>query len=102
MPRTDRAVGTQKLYTLLGPDRRPYPSSTPGTLGGHSGSKIYGLLTCQAALRAVALGGYLKHRVFFADEEIAIAAGYHPCSSCLPAKYRDWKQNRREEPLHDA
>ena len=26
---------TVKTYTLLGPDRRPYQSATPATLGGH-------------------------------------------------------------------
>ncbi|MCU1529001.1 MAG: hypothetical protein JWP75_2764 [Frondihabitans sp.] len=93
MPRADEPVGTRKRFTLLGPDRRPYQLPTPGTLGGHSGSKIYGLLSCPAALRAIARGGYVKHRVFFADEAAAIAAGYRPCGACTPEKYRAWKQD---------
>lgn len=64
-----------------------------GTLGGHRGTRIYGRLDCPSALRAIANGGYLKHRVFFADEAAAITAGYRPCARCLPAKYRAWKAN---------
>ena len=77
-----------KRYTLLGPDGRPYRSSVPGTLGGHRGSKIYGRLDCRSARAALAAGGYLVHRVFFADERTAIAAGYRPCAVCLPAAYQ--------------
>jgi hypothetical protein len=96
MTTTDESVGGEKLYTLFGPDGRPYQSPIPGTLGGHRGSKIYGLLDCPAALRTIARGGYVKHRVFFADEAAAIAAGYRPCSACTPQKYRAWKQARSE------
>jgi hypothetical protein len=80
-----------KQYTLLGPDRRFYPSSLPGSLGGHRRMKIYGRLDCPAALRVIARGGYVKHRVFFADEATALAAGYRPCAVCCPEKYRTWK-----------
>ncbi|MDP4128201.1 MAG: Ada metal-binding domain-containing protein, partial [Bacillota bacterium] len=34
-----------------------------------------------------------KHRVFFADEETAIAAGYRPCARCMPKEYAEWKQS---------
>ena len=80
-----------RRYLLLGPDRKPYVSTTPGTLGGHNGSKIYGRLDCPGALRAIAKGGYVKSRVFFADEPTAIAAGYRPCANCLPDRFRAWK-----------
>jgi methylphosphotriester-DNA--protein-cysteine methyltransferase len=63
-----------------------------GTLGGHRATRIYGRLDCPSALRAIERGGYVKHRVFFADEAEAIAAGYRPCARCLPDRYRDWKQ----------
>ena len=63
-----------------------------GTLGGHRKTRIYGRLDCPSALRAIQRGGYVKHRVFFADEETAVAAGYRPCARCLPEKYRAWKQ----------
>jgi methylphosphotriester-DNA--protein-cysteine methyltransferase len=79
------------MYTLIGPDGRPYQSETPGTLGGYKPSRIYGRLDCPSALRAIAKGGYVRHRVFFADEATAIAAGYRPCGVCMQAEYREWK-----------
>jgi len=77
-------------YSLLGPDG-PYRSGTPGTLGGHRRNKVYGRLDCPGALRWIAKGHYVKHRVFFADEPTAIATGYRPCANCLPERYRAWK-----------
>jgi methylphosphotriester-DNA--protein-cysteine methyltransferase len=65
-----------------------------GTLGGHRGTKIYGRLDCPAALRAIARGGYVKHRVFFLDERHALAEGFRPCAVCLPEKYREWRKKR--------
>jgi len=94
MTGTEESAGVGKVYTLLGPDRRPYSSESPGLLGGHRGSKIYGRLDCPAAARAIARGGYVKHRVFFADESTAIAAGFRPCGTCLPEKYRAWKASK--------
>jgi len=79
-----------RTYTLLDGDGRPFRSSTPGTLGGHRRSKIYGRLDCPTAVRWIARGQYVQHRVFFADEETAVAAGYRPCGHCLRAKYRQW------------
>jgi methylphosphotriester-DNA--protein-cysteine methyltransferase len=78
-------------YKLIGRDGTSYESATPGTLGGHKATRIYGRLDCPSALRALADGGYVTHRVFFADEATAIAAGYRPCARCLPERYRDWK-----------
>lgn len=80
-----------RTYTLLGPDRRTYRSATPGTLGGHKQGLRYGRLDCPAARRAIARGGYVTNRVFFADEQAAVAAGYRPCAVCLPARYAQWK-----------
>ncbi|MFJ2297933.1 Ada metal-binding domain-containing protein [Oerskovia paurometabola] len=82
---------TPRLYRLLGPDRVPTLSTAPGTLGGHRRSRIYGRLDCPGAARAIARGGYVTHRVFFADEQTAIAAGYRPCAVCLRERYREWK-----------
>lgn len=78
-------------YILLGPDQKPYSSALPGTLGGHRGSRIYGRLNCSTALRAIEQGRYVKSRVFFADEQVAVAAGFRPCGTCLPEQYRNWK-----------
>ncbi|MFD9702414.1 hypothetical protein [Lentzea sp. NPDC059081] len=42
----------------------------------------------------IARGGYVRNRVFFADEETAVAAGCRPCSVCVPAEYAAWKAHR--------
>jgi len=76
---------------LIGADERPYASRAPGTLGGHRRSKGYGRLDCPTALRWIAKGHYVRHRVFFADEPTAIAAGYRPCGHCLPERHAAWK-----------
>ncbi|GGB27986.1 metal-binding protein [Flexivirga endophytica] len=80
-----------KTFTLLGADRAPYESAVPGTFGGNRRNHLYGRLDCPSALRALERGGYVKVRVFFADESTAVAAGYRPCAVCLPEKYRAWK-----------
>ncbi len=80
-----------KTYTLIGADGKSYESLTKGTLGGHRKDKIYGTLTCAGAARWIAKGHYVKQRVFFADEQTAIAAGYRPCFECLREKYKKWK-----------
>ena len=78
-------------YTLLGADGGPYESDVEGLWGGHRRTRIYGRLDCPSALRAIARGGYVRHRVFFADEATAIAAGYRPCAICCPDRYQAWK-----------
>jgi hypothetical protein len=82
---------TERTWWLVGADGRPVASPRPGTLGGHRRTKVYGRLDCPAALRAIAAGGYVANRVFFADETAAVAAGYRPCARCLPDEYRAWK-----------
>lgn len=79
-------------YALVGADGRPYSSARPGTLGGHRRNKVYGRLDCAGALRWIAKGKYVRHRVFFADEATAVAAGYRPCARCMPERYRAWKE----------
>ena len=81
-------------YRLIGPDGRERVSRVPGTLGGHRGTRIYGRLDCPSALRALSKGGYAAHRVFFADEATALAAGFRPCARCLPERYAGWKVGR--------
>lgn len=83
-------------YRLLGRNGNEYTSDVPGTLGGYSRKKVYGMLDCGSALRAIVKGGYVQHRVFFADKETAIAAGYRPCGKCCPAKYQAWKATRAD------
>jgi len=86
-------MNAPKTYTLLDTGGRPYQSAKKGQWGGHRRTKIYGRLDCPAALRAIAGGGYTRHRVFFADEATAIAAGYRPCAVCCPDRYRQWKSS---------
>jgi Metal binding domain of Ada len=81
-----------KRFRLLGADRRSYSSSTPGSFGGNGRMKIYGRLDCSSARRAIANGDtYQQHRVFFADEAAAIAAGYRPCGNCMRPQFRVWR-----------
>jgi hypothetical protein len=88
------AADARRGYVLLGTDWKPHVSSMPGTFGGHQRSRIYGRLDCPAALRAIAKGGYVRDRVFFADEPTAVAAGYRACAVCLPEQYQTWKSLR--------
>ena len=86
------------MYTLLGADGRPYQSEKPGALGGYKPGRLYGRLDCPSALRWIAKGHYVQHRVFFADEATAIAAGYSPCKRCLPNGYADWLSRQPSTP----
>jgi len=83
-----------KNYTLISTDGHPYTATTKGRWGGHRRSRIYGRLDCPAALRTIERGGYVTHRVFFADEATAIAAGYRPCAVCCRDRYRAWRSAR--------
>ena len=94
------ATTAARTYTLLGPDNHTYPSPTPGTFGGHRPGRLYGRLDCPSARRAIAAGGYTRHRVFFPDEQTAVAAGYRPCAVCLPEQYRRWKHTAGGHPMH--
>jgi len=89
-PQPTGVPATGGTWTLLGADG----SATPGTLGGHRRSKVYGRLDCPGALRAIARGGYVTQRVFFADAATAVSAGYRPCAVCLRAEYDRWKATR--------
>jgi len=85
--------GMRKEFRLLDSNGREYPSAVPGTLGGHRRSRIYGRLDCPGALRWIARGHYVRHRVFFADAVSAVAAGYRPCAVCLSDAYAAWKHS---------
>jgi methylphosphotriester-DNA--protein-cysteine methyltransferase len=84
-----------KRYRLTALDGSTYESPTPGLFGGNRKLKIYGRLDCASARRALPKG-YARHRVFFADEAAAIAAGYRPCGTCLRERYREWKRAHAE------
>ena len=99
----------QKLYKLIGPDGEVYLSPGKGLLGGYkrhhkvdnyygkSNKNVYGRMDCPIAKRALAAPtheSYESHRVFFKDEDDAIAAGFRPCSRCLPEKYAAWASGK--------
>jgi hypothetical protein len=80
-----------KTYKLLTANGTEVEATTPGTIGGHRQLGIYGRLDCPSALTFINKGKYIQHRVFFADEITAIAAGYRPCAKCMKLKYDEWK-----------
>jgi methylphosphotriester-DNA--protein-cysteine methyltransferase len=87
-----------KVFRLLGGDRQFYSSPVPGLFGGNTRMKIYGRLDCSSANRAVARGNtYQKHRVFFADEATAVAAGYRPCGNCMRPRYKEWRARQPQK-----
>ena len=81
-------------YTLIGADGLAYRSSVPGALGGHRRNHGYGRLDCPAALRWIARGHYVRHRVFFADEATAIGASTDTVLQ-LPARALCGMEGRR-------
>jgi methylphosphotriester-DNA--protein-cysteine methyltransferase len=56
------------------------------TLGGNAKLKIYGLLSCSSGKRMKTV-----NRVFFQNEQEALADGYRPCGHCLREEYKVWK-----------
>lgn len=87
-----------KQYKLLGADGKEYMSETPGEFGGNSKLKVYGRLNCGTALATIRRfpGSYEKSRVFFADENTALAAGYRPCGNCLRKQYREYQTDPKK------
>lgn len=83
-----------KQYTLINSEGKEYQSFFPGTLGGNKKLKIYGKLDCKSANSWLKKGFYKKNRVFFANEEDAINAGYRPCAVCMPEEYEKWKNEQ--------
>lgn len=57
------------------------------TLGGYKKGKIYGTLSCGSGKRIKT-----ENRVFFSNEQEAVAEGYRPCGNCMPQQYQSWKQ----------
>lgn len=87
----------EKKFKLIGPDGFAYLSDIPGTIGGNKKLKIYGKLDCPSAKRWIEKGYYVKNRVFFKDEDTAVAAGYRPCAVCMKHKYIEWKNSIEEK-----
>ncbi len=55
-------------------------------MGGNRKLKIYGRLDCCAGKRM-----RKTNRVFFGNEQEALAAGYRPCGGCMRTAYQKWK-----------
>lgn len=87
-------MALHQSWILINDEGKPYESDFPGVIGGHRRGKIYGLLNCRSALKAIERGGYTRNRVFFLNEEAAKAAGYRPCAVCMPSEYAIWKINQ--------
>ncbi|MFZ0423215.1 MAG: Ada metal-binding domain-containing protein [Xanthobacteraceae bacterium] len=63
-----------------------------GRFGGNKRARIYGRLDCPSALAAIKRGRtYQQHRVFFADEASALAAGFRACARCMREAYERWR-----------
>ncbi len=90
----NQRLSASPKYRLIGTDGKEYVSAAKGLYGGHRKLKIYGRLDCPSALRQIAKGNYIPYRVFFADEESALAAGYRPCGICMKEHYQLWKEGR--------
>ncbi len=84
-----------RTYVLTTATGDPVESKTPGQVAASRRTRIYGRLDCPAALKKLRRGGYSSHRVFFADQETALAAGYRPCPTCLQADYESWRADRQ-------
>lgn len=85
----------EKQFRLIDSDGNEYFSSVPGCIGGNRKLKIYGRLDCPSANRWIKKGYYVKNRVFFESEEIAISAGYRPCAVCMREQYNKWKIKKK-------
>ena len=79
------------LYMLVNSNGEFYLSELPGKIGGNRRLKIYGSLNCSSANKWISKGYYVKDRVFFESEDVAISAGYRPCAICMPNQYNNWK-----------
>lgn len=53
---------------------------------GNAQLKIYGRLTCASGKRMLK-----NNRVFFLNEDEAVAQGYRPCGHCMRQAYKKWK-----------
>lgn len=54
---------------------------------GNRKLNIYGKLNCKSGKRMK-----IQNRVFFQNEQEAIALGFRPCGHCMRLEYLDWKR----------
>ena len=53
---------------------------------GNKRLMIYGTLHCKSGKRMNKM-----NRIFFMNEDEAIAEGYRPCGHCMKEAYKNWK-----------
>lgn len=58
---------------------------------GNKKLKIYGTLRCKSGKRMKK-----ENRVFFLNEEEAIAVGFRPCGHCMAANYLKWRMSKKQ------
>ena len=58
---------------------------------GNKKLKIYGTLRCKSGKRMKK-----ENRVFFLNEEEAIAVGFRPCGHCMAANYLNWRMSKKQ------
>jgi methylphosphotriester-DNA--protein-cysteine methyltransferase len=61
------------------------------TFAGNKKLKIYGTLRCKSGKRMKK-----ENRVFFLNEEEAIATGFRPCGHCMAANYLKWRMSKKQ------
>lgn len=84
----------KKPYKFLDANGEVYWSDTPPNFDGWTTGKIYHRLDCTKTKSELARGHLKETRVFFKDEETAIAADYRPCFYCMREKYDEWKHKQ--------
>jgi methylphosphotriester-DNA--protein-cysteine methyltransferase len=61
------------------------------TFAGNKKLKIYGTLRCKSGKKMKK-----ENRVFFLNEEEAIAIGFRPCGHCMAANYLNWRMSKKQ------
>lgn len=79
-------TGLRGIVHMSDTDIRSKIRSKEILLAGNRQLKIYGLLSCKSGKRMKR-----KNRIFFANEEEAIALGFRPCAHCMPGDYLKWR-----------
>lgn len=76
-------ISNSKLFGLL--------KNRSITFAGNKKLKIYGTLRCKSGKRMKK-----GNRVFFLNEEEAIAIGFRPCGHCMAANYLNWRMSKKQ------
>ncbi|MDW3194318.1 MAG: Ada metal-binding domain-containing protein [Cytophagales bacterium] len=72
------ALASMQLFRMIRTGKLVY--------AGNKRLMIYGTLHCKSGKRMNKM-----NRIFFMNEEEAIAEGYRPCGHCMREAYKNWK-----------